>query len=123
MKIIVSHPTLNANSKNLVVGLLKNKLLFKLFTSIGIFPGQLLFKLARNTKLKDLKRRSLEKTWQRYTRSNSFFEFGRLLASKLNLEYLLQHEKGFFCIDKVYQKHDKWVANSLAKAKKEGLLG
>ena len=123
MKIIVSHPTLNANSKNLVVGLLKNKLLFKLFTSIGIFPGQLLFKLASNTKLKDLKRRSLEKTWQRYTRSNSFFEFGRLLASKLNLEYLLQHEKGFFCIDKVYQKHDKWVANSLAKAKKDGLLG
>lgn len=123
MKIIVSHPTLNANSKNLVIGLLKNKLLFKLFTSIGIFPGQLLFKLGSNPKLEDLKRRSLEKTWQGYTRSNSFFEFGRLLASKLHLEYLLQHEKGFFCIDKVYQKHDKWVANSLAKAKKEGLLG
>ena len=37
MKIIVSHPTLNANSKNLVIGLLKSKLLFKLFTSIAIF--------------------------------------------------------------------------------------
>jgi glycosyltransferase involved in cell wall biosynthesis len=123
MKILVSHPTLNANSKNLVIGLLKNKLLFKLFTSIAIFPSQLLFKLGNNSKLKDLKRRSLDKTWQPYTQSKSFFEFGRLLASKLHLEYLVKHEKGFFCIDKVYQKHDKWVADSLAKAKKEGIKG
>jgi len=123
MKIIVSHPTLNANSKNLVTGLLKNQLLFKLFTSIAIFPGQLLFKLGSNPKLKDLKRRSLDTTWQPFTQSKSFFEFGRLLASKLHLEYFVKHEKGFFCIDKVYQNHDKWVANSLAKAKEEGLSG
>lgn len=123
MKIIVSHPTLNENSKNLVIGLLKNQILYKLFTSIAIFSGQLLFKLGSNPKLKDLKRRSLDKAWQPYTKSKSFFEFGRLLASKLHLEYLVKHEKGIFCIDKVYQKHDKWVANSLAKAKKEGLSG
>jgi glycosyltransferase involved in cell wall biosynthesis len=123
MKILVSHPTLNANSKNLLNELLNNTLLFKLFTSIAIFPGQFLFMLGCNPKLKDLKRRSLNKTWQPYTQSKSFFEFGRLLASKLHLDYLVQHEKGFFCIDKVYQKHDKWVANSLAKAKKEGLVG
>ena len=87
------------------------------------FQGQLLYKLGSNPKLKDLKRRSLDKSWQPYTRSKSFFEFGRLLASKLQLEFLLTHEKGFFCIDRVYQKHDKWVANNLAKAKKEGLNG
>ena len=123
MKIVVSHPTLNANSKNLVIGLLKNKLLFKLYTSVAIFPGQFLFKLGNNSKLKDLKRRSLDKNWQPYTRSKSFFEFGRLLASKLHLEFLITHEKGFFCIDKVYQKHDKWVANNLVNLKKKGLTG
>lgn len=123
MKFLVSHPTLNANSKNLVSGLLKNKLLFKLFTSIAIFPGEFLYKLGSNPKLKDLKRRSLNKTWQPYTRSKSFFEFVRLLCSKLNLEGLLTHEKGVFCIDKVYQKHDRWVANNLAEAKQEGLSG
>lgn len=121
--ILFSHPTLNANTKALINGLLKSKILYKLHTSIAVFPGQLLFKLGNNPKLKDLKRRSLDKTWQPYTRSKSFFEFGRLLASKLHLEFLVQHEKGVFCIDKVYQNHDKWVANSLAKAKKEGLLG
>lgn len=123
MKLLVSHPTLNANSKNLVTGLLKNNLLFKLFTSIAIFPNQLLFKLSSNPKLKDLKRRSLKTSWQPYTKSKSFFEFGRLLASKLKLDFLVKHERGFFCIDNVYNKHDKWTARSLAKAKKQGLLG
>ncbi|KOP39980.1 glycosyl transferase family 1 [Flavobacterium sp. WLB] len=123
MKLLVSHPTLNANSKNLVTGLLKEQQLFKLFTSIAIFPGQLLFKLGNNPKLKDLQRRSLDETWQPYTRSRSFFEFGRLLTSKFKLDFLITHEKGFFCIDKVYQKHDKWVADNLAELKKEGLLG
>lgn len=121
MKLLVSHPTLNANSKNLVAGLLNNKLLYKLFTSVAIFPDQLLYKLGSNPKLKDLKRRSLDSEWQPYTRSKSFFEFGRLLASKLKLRYLTRHEKGIFCIDKVYENHEKWVATNLAKAKKEGL--
>jgi glycosyltransferase involved in cell wall biosynthesis len=123
MKVLVSHPTLNANSKNLVIGLMKNKLLYKLFTSIALFPGQLLYRLGSYKKLKDLKRRSLDGTWQSYTQTKSFFEFGRLFSSKFNLVWLIRHEKGFFCIDKVYQNHDKWVANSLAKAKKDGLAG
>lgn len=123
MKIIISHPTLNANTKNLVIVLLRNKLIFKLFTSIAIFPGQFLFKLGSNPKLKDLKRRSLDKTWQPYTQSKSFFEFGRLLASKLHLESLVKHEKGFFCIDQVYQKHDRWVASKLVKVRNKGVLG
>jgi glycosyltransferase involved in cell wall biosynthesis len=121
MKIVVSHPTLNANSKNLVTGLLKSKLLFKLFTTVAIFQGQFLYKLGNNSKLKDLKRRSLAAKWQPYTRSKSFFEFGRLLASKLHLEALIAHEKGFFCIDKVYKNHDKWVANNLVNLQKKGL--
>lgn len=121
--ILFSHPTLNANAKALMNGLYKNKLLYKMYTCVAIFPGQLLYKLGSNPKLKDLKRRSLDKTWQPYTKSKSIFEFGRILASKLNLNYLLIHEIGFFCIDKVYQKHDQWVANNLDKAKKEGITG
>jgi glycosyltransferase involved in cell wall biosynthesis len=121
--ILFSHPTLNANAKAVINGLYKNKILYKLYTCVAIFPGQLLYKLGSNPKLKDLKRRSLEKTWQPYTRSKSFYEFGRLLASKLNLGFLLVHEKGFFCIDNVYKKHDQWVANNLAKAKKSGVYG
>jgi hypothetical protein len=37
MKIIVSHPTLNANAKAVVAGIFKQKSLYKLYTSIA-FP-------------------------------------------------------------------------------------
>lgn len=121
--ILFSHPTLNANAKALINALFKNKILYKLYTCVAIFEDQLLYKLGDNPKLKDLKRRSLDKDWQIFTLSNSFFEFGRLLASKLNLDYLIRHEKGFFSVDRVYQKHDKWVANNLLKAKKNGVTG
>lgn len=121
--ILFSHPTLNANAKALITGFFKNKILLKLYTCVAVFAGQILYQLGENPKLKDLKRRRLDVSWQSFTRSNGFFEFGRLLATKLHLENLVRHEKGFFCVDKVYQKHDKWVASTLVKAKKEGVLG
>lgn len=121
MKILVSHPTLNANSKNLLTGLLKNNLLLNLYTTVAIFPGQFLHKLGMMPKLKDLKRRSLDLSWQSYTKSNNYFEFCRIIASKLNFNFLITHEKGVFCIDNIYNKHDVWVANNLSKAKKNGL--
>lgn len=123
MKILVSHPTLNANSKKLVAGLITNKLLLKLYTSFVVFPDQILYKISAFPKFRDIKRRSLNTEWKTYTKSNSFFEFGRLLSSKLKLDFLIKHENGIFCVDKVYQKHDKWVSNNLIKAKKEGLSG
>lgn len=121
--ILFSHPTLNANSKALINGLLKNNILYKIYTCIAIFQGQFFFRLGENPKLKDLKRRRLDHNWKSFTVSRSFFEFGRLLASKLRLNYLIKHEKGLFCIDKVYLKQDKWVADNLAKAKKKGVFG
>jgi hypothetical protein len=121
--ILFSHPTLNANAKALVNGLLKNKILYKLYTCIAFFQGQLLYKLGDNPKLKDLKRRRLDKSWQTFTLSNSVFELGRLVASKLRLDKLVQHEKGFFSVDQVYQKHDKWVAKNLAKSQSYGVTG
>lgn len=121
MKILISHPTLNANVKAVVDGFMKQKSLYQLFTAIAVFPGQLLFLLSKIQGLQDFKRRQLNPLWHPFTKSHSFYELGRLLASKLKLERLIAHEKGVFCIDKVYQQHDAWVANSLKKAKTNGL--
>ncbi|WP_432221432.1 glycosyltransferase family 4 protein [Flavobacterium sp. TMP13] len=118
--ILFSHPTLNENAKALIDGLLRNKILYKIYTCVAIFEGQLLDKLSKHSKLNDLKRRRLDSTWQLLTKSKSFFEFGRLLASKFHVQFLVKHEKGFFCIDKVYQKHDKWIANNLIGEQKKG---
>ncbi|MCW2118497.1 glycosyltransferase family 4 protein [Flavobacterium sp. 7A] len=123
MKVLVSHPSLNANVKNLVSGLIKNNLLFNLFTAIAIFPGQIVYRLSTYPKLKDLKRRTLDPSWQPYTKSKSFYEFGRIISSRLKLSFLETHETGVFCFDKVYHRHDKWVASNLASLKKKGLEG
>jgi glycosyltransferase involved in cell wall biosynthesis len=121
MKILISHPTLNANAKAVVSGFFKQKSLYQLFTAVAVFPDQLLFLLSKIKLFKDFKRRQLSPLWQPFTQSHPFYELGRLLASKLKMERLTAHEKGFFCIDRVYQHHDSWVAKSLANAQKEGL--
>jgi glycosyltransferase involved in cell wall biosynthesis len=121
MKIIVSHPTLNANAKAVVAAIFKQKSLYKLYTSIAVFPSQFLYSLSKTNVFKDFRRRELAQDWQPFTKSYPFYELGRLLASKLKKNNLVAHEKGLFCIDQVYQQHDDWVSKKLNKAKKNGL--
>jgi glycosyltransferase involved in cell wall biosynthesis len=121
MKILVSHPTLNANAKAVVAGFIKQNNLYRLYTSVAIFPGQFLFYLSKIEVFRDFKRRQLSQLWQPYTNSSAFYELGRLLVSKLRVKTLMAHEKGLFCIDNVYHEHDRWVALSLKKAQKKGL--
>jgi glycosyltransferase involved in cell wall biosynthesis len=121
MKILISHPTLNANAKAVVSGIFKQKSLYRLYTAIAVFPGQFLYGLSKTNVFKDFRRRELSKAWEPFTKSYAFYELGRLLASKLKRNNLLAHEKGLFCIDNVYQQHDAWVAKNLKKAKKNGL--
>jgi glycosyltransferase involved in cell wall biosynthesis len=121
MKILVSHPTLNANAKAVVSGFIKQNSLHRLYTSVAVFPGQFLFYLSKIRVFRDFKRRQLSQLWQPYTKSSAFYELGRLMASKLKVKKLMTHEKGLFCIDNVYHEHDRWVALSLKKAQKKGL--
>jgi glycosyltransferase involved in cell wall biosynthesis len=121
MKILVSHPTLNANAKAVISGFIKQNIIYRLYTSVAIFPGQFLFYLGKIEVLRDFKRRQLSQLWQPYTKAYAFYELGRLLASKLKIKKLLTHEKSIFCIDNVYHKHDRWVALSLKKAQRQGL--
>ncbi|MFV8336876.1 glycosyltransferase family 4 protein [Flavobacterium sp. RSP29] len=117
MKTILSHPTLNANSKAVVSGFLRQKRLYQLYTAVAVYPGQFLYLLSKIELFKDFKRRQLNPLWQPFTKSRAFYELGRLLASKLKMNGLIAHEKGVFCIDRVYHEHDIWVAKNLKKAK------
>jgi glycosyltransferase involved in cell wall biosynthesis len=121
MKILISHPTLNANSKAVVAGFFKQKSLYLLHTAVAVYPGQFLFLLSKTNVFRDFKRRQLTLAWQTFTKSYAFYELGRLLASKLKMNRLTAHEKGIFCVDNIYHKQDAWVAKSLKKAKQNGL--
>jgi len=121
MKILLSHPTLNANSKAVVNGFLRKKSLHQLYTTVAVYPGQFLFLLSKTKMFRDFKRRQLNPLWQPFTKSRAFYELGRLLASKVKINGLIAHEKGVFCIDNVYHEHDIWVAKNLKNANKRGL--
>jgi hypothetical protein len=54
MKIIVSHPTLNANAKAVVAGIFKQKSLYKLYTSIAFESS--LYSLSKTNVFKDFRR-------------------------------------------------------------------
>lgn len=121
MKTIVSHLSLNANAKAVVHGLFSKNILYKVYTTIAVFPNTLLFFLAKLSFLSDFNRRKLPDNWEPYTKYKPFYELGRLLASKLKIGSLVEHEKGYFSVDRVYHRHDVWVSKNLKRNKKKGL--
>lgn len=121
MKIGVSHPTSNQFNRSLISGLHNTDQLYVFFTAVACFPRQLLFRMSKLSFLKDIKRRTFDNRFQKQTRSFSFYELGRMISPKLKLKKLTKHETGLFCIDNVYQKHDKWVAKDLLSLKQKGL--
>ena len=113
MKIILSHPTGNANVREAAKGMLKGGILAVFYTAIAVFPGSILFKIGGIGPLKELRRRLFDPILESHTRMIPYMEMGRLLASKFGFKKLLQHESGSLCIDAVYQNLDKEIAAKL----------
>lgn len=114
-KIIVSHPTGNANVRAAVVGLHKRKLVAGFYTAIAVFNGTFLSKISRISLLKELQKREFDDVLIDVTHSHPLREAGRIIASKFKLNSLIQHEKGFYSVDSVYRDLDKHVAKMIRK--------
>lgn len=119
MKIILSHPTGNANVRAVAEGLAKADLLKGFYTSIATFSGNIWDRLGRFTLLAEFLRRKFNPILQPYTQQYPWFELGRSIATKLGLQRLLKHESGLFCIDYVYKSLDKYVSKQLTLAAKK----
>ncbi|WP_345948371.1 glycosyltransferase family 4 protein [Mucilaginibacter sp. PAMB04274] len=113
MKIILSHPTGNANVRAVAQGLNEAEMLSGFYTAIASFPGDWLDRVSGIGALAEIKRRQFHPALQAHTKFYPWFETGRLLASKLHLSKLTRHEQGMFSVDAVYRQHDKWVARNL----------
>lgn len=120
MKIIISHPTGNANVRAVAEGLAKADLLKVFYTSLAAFSGNIWDRLGRFPLLAEFRRRNFNQLLKPYTQQYPLFELGRSIATKLGLQSLLKHESGLFCIDQVYQSLDKYVAKKLTLATKKG---
>ena len=115
MKTIASHPTGNANSREVLRGLLG-----EFHTAIASFPGTLLDRAAVGP-LGEIRRRRFEPRLRPLTRMWPWREAARMLAAKAKLGSLTAHETGPFCIDAVYRSIDGRVAARLPGAVKSGI--
>jgi glycosyltransferase involved in cell wall biosynthesis len=121
MKILIFHPSGNTNVRAIAKGFLTQGLLYQFHTSIAVFPNNFWHKIAKFKGLGDIKRRSFDSGLQSYTEVYPIRELGRMVASKLSLNFLTKSETGFFCVDKIYQNLDRKISKKLKKAKKNGL--
>ena len=121
MKILMSHPTGNANVHAAALGFSNAGILGELNTAIAMFPGTLLDRLSKIGFLSQLRRRRFDPALQDVTKIFPWNEIGRLLASKAGIQGLIKHEDGIFCIDAVYQSIDRQVMKRLNKAYRRGI--
>ncbi len=117
-KILVSHPTGNANVRAVVEGLNNQQLLSRFQTTIALFPHTFLDFCARGP-FKEFRRRSYPEKLSNFTHTWPWYEIGRLLSSKMKWQKLTTHESGVFCVDNVYQTLDKHLAKKIKKQNNE----
>ncbi|RZK45177.1 MAG: glycosyltransferase [Hymenobacter sp.] len=116
MKIVLHHPTGNANVRAAADGLLHADMLAGFSTSIATFPGGGLHYLSALSPLAELNRRRFNPALQTRTHTWPWREAGRLLATRAGLGRFTAHETGLFCLDSVYHSLDQHVAARLGRA-------
>lgn len=112
-EVLLSHPTGNANVRMVAEALIRANLLLRFYTCVAIFEDTWSYFVSNLGPLKPLRRRSFTKSLKSYTRVRPHKEMGRMLAQRLGIHKLLVHEKGPFCIDKVYGDLDSYVSRNL----------
>lgn len=112
-KLIVSHPTANANSRQAFAAFVEAGLAGQFHTSLALIEGGLLDRLSRLPALGEIRRRGFPKTFQGLTRIHPWREFVRLVALRIGITTLTESERGWACVDRVYHGTDKATANSI----------
>ena len=110
MKIVVSHPTGNAFVREAILGLLNAQALFSYNTTVATYHGNIFDSLSNISFLKEFNRRRYNTVLAPYIKTFPYYELGRIIALKFNLDALTKHETGLFSVDSVYKHLDIQVA-------------
>lgn len=121
MKVIISHPTGNANVRAVLSGFSRSNTLSQFHTTLAVFPDTMLERLSKLAPFNELERRGYEQSLQSKTQMWPGREVLRLLSSKAGITQLSSRENDPFSVDSVYRSLDKRVAKSLLSAKKKGV--
>ena len=114
-KIVVAHPTGNANTRGAINGFNSLKILHSFHTCVACFEGSALYKLSAIPLFREFRRRMFDKSLQTVTYTYPFKELMRMVAVKLKRKDWLAHETGRYCVDKIYQDLDRKVARFVNK--------
>ncbi len=110
MKIVVSHPTGNANVRALVTGLHNAGMLEKFVTTIAYFDDPKWLKII----VKDINRREFDGSLKPYIQRHPFREMGRHIFQKFGLANLTDKESNPFGITAVYKGLDHYLSKKIA---------
>jgi len=114
-KVIVSHPTGNANVSAVVSALLDDELLAAFYMCIVWRPESLLAKLTPRAVRSTFERRARIQLAPEYVRTRPSRELIRNLLIRAGKKHLIASASSPFSIDGVYRDLDGYVARSLRK--------
>ncbi len=120
MKIILSHPTGNANVRAVAEGMAKAGMLHRFYTAIAAYQGNIWYRLGAFAPMAEFRRRSFSTLLQPYTSVYPWRELGRAIATKIGCKKMIAHESGVFSVDQIYRAHDRHVSSQLASAQRFG---
>lgn len=115
IKIIVSHPNGNANTRGAVYGFQRKQILYKYVTSVAVFSSGIWHIISKLHGLKKFRRKLYKDSIRRQVVCYPYKELGKQLCMILGLSSLIKHEKGLFCSDKVNDYIDKKTAILIKK--------
>jgi glycosyltransferase involved in cell wall biosynthesis len=115
-KVIVSHPTGNANVSAVVSALLENELLEAFYTCIVWRRESTLAKLSPRAVRSVFERRARIQLDPKFVRTRPVRELVRNLLIHAGKKHLIAAESNPFSIDGVYRDLDRFVARSLRKS-------
>lgn len=113
IKLILSHPTGNANVRAVAEGLVKKGLLYRFYTSVALFHTSKIYPLTRFSAFKEFQKRVFSTSLKPYIQTRPFKELGRIASQKMGIKKWLQHEHGLFCVDRLYRDLDQYVSKKL----------
>jgi glycosyltransferase involved in cell wall biosynthesis len=111
--VILSHPTGNINVREVAEALEKAGSLGKFYTSVAVFKNTFPHIISKYGPLKEFRRRSFASNLKPFTCTRPYLELARMASQKLGYHNALKHEKGIFCVDKVYNDLDSHVSKKL----------
>jgi len=112
--VVASHPTGNANVRNMLRGLADSQLLNSYQTTVACFKSGLFHSLSRLPGFGEIKRRAYDGDLRPLTATQPALELLRLAAARFGLRHLLRNERGLVCVDRIYRALD---AKTAARAK------